>query len=364
MTDQTALQTKRSSAAGAMAVLGGVGLIALCGMAVWRHLNRYQFGGRIVLIAGGSRGLGLVMARQLAAEGARVCLCARDGEELDRAHRELNEMGYEVLSCTCDISDERDVREMVRWIEQRWGPVDVLINCAGVIRVGPIEAMTEDDYEYMLDVHLRGPLNTINAVTPGMRQRGGGRIVNVASIGGLMPIPHLTPYCASKHALVGLSQGLRLELKKNGIVVTTACPGLMRTGSQAQAEFKGQHRREYAWFSISASLPLASESAERAAAQIINACRYGKARVTLTFQAKVAALANAVAPGPTSWLLELVNRALPGDGGIHDQVAKGLESQSVWSPSLLTVLGDRAARRNNELDPARRHNGRRRFSAD
>ncbi len=345
-----------------MAVLGGVGLVALCGMAVWRHLNRYHFAGRVVLITGGSRGLGLVMARQLAAQGARVCICARDGDELDRAQRDLNEMGFEALTCTCDISDERDVREMIRWIEDRWGPVEVLFNNAGVIRVGPIEAMTADDYEYMLDVHLRGPLNTINAVIPGMRQRGGGRIVNVSSIGGLMPIPHLTPYCASKHALVGLSQGLRLELKKYGIVVTTACPGLTRTGSQVQAEFKGQHQREYAWFSIGASMPLASESAERAAAQIINACRYGKARVTLTFQAKAAALANAVAPGPTSWLLELVNRALPGDGGIHDQVAKGLESQSAWSPSLLTVLGDRAARRNNEIGPGARHNGRRRFS--
>jgi NAD(P)-dependent dehydrogenase (short-subunit alcohol dehydrogenase family) len=239
---------------------------------------------------------------------------------------------------------------MIRWIEHQLGPVDVLINNAGVIRVGPFETMTNEDFDELMDVHLRGPLHTIRAVLPSMRSRRRGRIANIASIGGLVSLPHLTPYCASKFALVGFSQGLRAELAKDGIIVTTICPGLMRTGSHVQADFKGKHRLEYAWFSIDASMPGFSQNAERAAACIIDAIRFGRTQLTLTPHARAAAIANAVAPGFVGTLLGLVNRLMPRNGGIHTGIAKGIDSGSVLSPSLLTTLGDRAARRYNELD--------------
>lgn len=350
------------TAARVTAIAGGIGLAALIGAAVIRHARRYDFAGRVVLIAGGSRGLGLILAKRLLHEGARVCICARDSRELRRAvtilgdaRISIDESGDvmcagNVMAIRCDVSDDGDVNDMVRRIETRWGPVDVLINNAGVIRVGPIETMTRDDYEYMLDVHLRGPMNTVQAVLPSMRRRGAGRIVNITSIGALLAIPHLSAYCVSKFALLGYTQSLRVELARQGITVTAICPGLMRTGSHVNAEFKGRHRREFAWFAISASLPGASENAERAAAQIIEACRYGRARVTLSIQARAAALANFAAPGLTSRLLSLVNRALPGLGGIDTAVAKGSESGSAWAPSILTRLNDRAAMRNNELN--------------
>jgi short-subunit dehydrogenase len=231
--------------------------------------------------------------------------------------------------------------------------VDVLVNNAGVIEVGPMEVMTVEDYEEAMRTHFWGPLYATLAVLPGMRLRGQGRIVNISSIGGKLAPPHLLPYAASKFALTGLSEGLRAELKKDGIYVTTVCPGLMRTGSPINATFKGQNRAEYAWFSISDALPLASMAAERAARQIVRACRRGDAEVILSLPAKLAAKFHGLFPGLTSDLMGLIHRLLPSPGGIGTQRALGHESTSEASPSWLTALGERAAERNNELGHSR-----------
>ena len=143
--------------------------------------------------------------------------------------------------------------------------------------------MTLDDYEQAMAVHFWAPLICTELVLPDMRRRGEGRIVNIASIGGQIGTPHMIPYSASKFALNGLSQSLRAELTKDGVYVTTVCPGFMRTGSPRNAKFKGQHRAEYAWFSIVNSMPLISMNADRAARQIISACRYGRAKAHAHF---------------------------------------------------------------------------------
>ena len=182
-----------------------------------------------------------------------------------------------------------------------------------------------------------------------MQRRRSGRIINITSIGGKLSVPHLVPYCASKFALVGFSEGLRAELLKDGIRVTTVCPGLMRTGSARNAEFKGQHRAEFAWFSLSAALPVTSMKAERAARQIVSACKRGDAEVILSIQAQAAAIFHGIIPGLTADGLGLVNELLPGPGGIGEQTAKGKKSSSVISPSILTRLNDKAAMQNNEM---------------
>ncbi|HEY0192806.1 MAG TPA: SDR family oxidoreductase, partial [Kofleriaceae bacterium] len=211
--------------------------------------------GKVVVITGGSRGLGLVLARTLVERGARVAICARDLDELGRARRELEQLGGEVFSAQCDVTDRDDVLNFIAAVEDDFGAIDILINNAGVIQVGPIEHMTADDFEQALSVNLRGPLHAMLAVLPGMRRRNAGRIVNIASIGGRVAVPHLAPYSTSKFALVGLSEGMRAELIKDGIYVTTVCPGLMRTGSPRHGLFKGNHQAEYAWFTIGDSLP-------------------------------------------------------------------------------------------------------------
>jgi NAD(P)-dependent dehydrogenase (short-subunit alcohol dehydrogenase family) len=331
-----------------------LGLVAAAGGAwmVKSLLSRsfaYNFKDKVAVITGGSRGLGLVLAREFAREGARLAICARDEDELERARVDLESRGAEVMTHRCDVTSRTDVTELVAAVEGRFGGIDVLVNNAGVIQMGPIEVMTHVDFEKAMNAHFWGPLNTMLAVLPGMRQKKSGRIVNISSIGGKLSVPHLVPYCASKFALTGLSKGMRTELLKDGIAVTTICPGLMRTGSPRNAGFKGKHRYEYAWFSISDASPLVSVSAENAARQIVSACRSGRAELVISVPAKIAVMFDSLFPETTSDLFALANRLLPEPGGIGEREAKGKQSNSAVSPSWLTTLNERAAVRNNEV---------------
>lgn len=328
-----------------MAAAAGVGAMAL--MSLRRGLD---LRGRVVVIAGGSRGLGLVLARRFAREGAKLALLARDPAELDRAAEELRAEEVEVLPVPCDVREKKQVDEAVARVMARFGRVDVLVNNAGVIQVGPLEHMTLEDFDTAVGVHMYGPLHTTLAVLPHMRARGGGRIVNISSFGGKVAVPHLLPYCASKFGLVGLSDGLRVELRRHGIYVTTVCPGLMRTGSPPNALFKGHHRAEFTWFSLGAAAPLVSIDADRAARKIVRACRLGRSRLIITPQAKLASLANELAPGLVTRALSLVNTLLPGPTPDRSPEARrGWESGTTLVPSWLTRLSDLAAEANNEL---------------
>ena len=329
--------------------------VCLAARAIRQYARWYDLHGKTVLITGGSRGLGLALGREFVSRGACVAICARDVEELERASSDLVRPSRPVLALPCDVSNMEEVGRMAEAVREHFGAIDVLVNNAGVIEVGPVETMTMADYEEALDINLRGPLHTMLAVIPEMRQRGEGRIVNITSIGGKIAVPHMTPYTTSKFALVGLSKAMRAELAKDGIVVTTVCPGLMRTGSPRNAIFKGQHRSEYAWFSISDSLPLLTVSAERAARRIISACQRGEAEVIFPIQAKLAAMFDTLAPELTAALLGFVNRLMPAAGGVGSARVKGSESQSSLSPSWLTLLGDRAARHYNEVSNGRDH---------
>jgi NAD(P)-dependent dehydrogenase (short-subunit alcohol dehydrogenase family) len=252
----------------------------------------------------------------------------------------------------CDVRRRADVLAALDVLVARWGTVDVLINNAGIIQVGPLDQMDRDDFENAMATHFWGPLHMMLGIVPIMRERGFGRIVNISSIGGRIAVPHLAPYSASKFALVGLSDAVRAELEPHGIRVTTVSPGLMRTGSPVNADFKGQHEAEYAWFKVASSIPGLTIAAERAAHKIIEACRYGDPVLTITSNAKIAAAANAVLPGAVARAMMIVSRLLPAaNGAAGDEVKKGIENEArtAWSPSLLTKLSDEAALANNEL---------------
>ena len=335
-------ETRRALAFAALGFGAALGAGALL-----RRAPAYDFRGRTVFLTGGSRGLGLVMARMLAAEGARLVLCARDAGDLRRVEQELQGR-TEVMGIPCDVTRRDEVEAAVAAARRRFGPVEVLINNAGIIGVGPLEVQTVEDFELAMNVHFWGPLYTTLAVLPEMRERRQGRIVNISSIGGKISVPHLLPYSASKFALVGLSEGLRAELAKDGIRVTTVCPGLMRTGSPRNALFTGQHRAEYTWFTLSDSLPGTSISADRAARQILDACRRGDAELIISLPAVAAATFHGVFPGLTADLLGKVNRLLPAAGGIGTRTLPGSESETPLTRSWLTGLTKQAAATNNE----------------
>ena len=147
----------------------GAGAFAL--KSAFSHFFEYDLRHKTVLITGGSRGLGLVMAREFAREGARLVLCARDEQDLDQARLDLEKLGAEVMVAACDVTNREDVDAMIADVNGRFGGIDVLINNAGVIQVGPIEVMTHKDFELAMQAHFWGPLNTIMAVLPSMRQR-------------------------------------------------------------------------------------------------------------------------------------------------------------------------------------------------
>jgi NAD(P)-dependent dehydrogenase (short-subunit alcohol dehydrogenase family) len=303
---------------------------------------------KVALITGGSRGLGLLLARQLCAEGGKVALIARDAGELSRAKADLTRRGGVILTVQCDLFDAAQIQSAVRQVIDHFGKIDILINNAGIIDVGPLEHMTREDFERAMKVHFWAPFELISQIVPEMRTWGGGRVVNISSIGGKMAVPHLAPYSASKFALTGFSDAVRAELARDNIYVTTVAPGMMRTGSHVNAKFKGKHDAEFAWFAASAGAPLISMDADRAARKILAAFRRGQPSLTLTFAARLQVVANALFPNLTGYAMQLVDRFLPRPTGAEgNQSRAGYEVRRLI-PGWLTRAADKATARNNE----------------
>jgi short-subunit dehydrogenase len=338
----TPRRTRRSPAAWtAAALLGGVALL--------RARRRVSLRGACAVITGGSRGLGLLVARELAARGARLVLAARDERELDEARRQLEAVGAEVLTVPCDVADADAVEALVARANERFGRVDVLVNVASIIQVGPAESLSLDDLRDAMRVNLWGLVHATLAVLPAMRERGSGRIVNVTSIGGTVAVPHLLGYTSAKFAAVGFSTGLAAEAAKDGVVVTTIVPGLMRTGSFLHALVKGRREEEASLFSVAASLPILTMDAGRAARRIVQACERGERFVVLGVPAKALRLAAVLAPNLTGAAMELVVRFLPGSA--DDTAQRPERGRRYRRKGVLTALGDAAANEDNE-EPA------------
>lgn len=316
------------------------------GWVLWRslvpRLRAADLTGEVALVTGGSRGLGLLLAREFARAGCRVAICARDTAELDRAKAQLATDGVDVHTVVCDVSDEAQVAAMIADVTRHYGRVDILVNNAGIIGVGPVQQMTAADFGEMMNTIFWGTLHPILAVLPQMRARASGRIVNITSVGGKVSVPHLLPYSTAKFATTGLSEGLRAELRRDGVTVTTVAPGEMRTGSYIQATFKGQQAREFAWFALGDNLPFSSMDAERAARVIVQATRRGEAERILTVPAVLASVAHGVAPGLTADALALVNRyGLPAPTSPADTGKERGETveRRIENPAFHALLG-------------------------
>jgi len=309
---------------------------------------RYKLRDKVVFISGGSRGLGLVLARHVCARGGSVALIARDHEELARAKADLTARGGKVLTVECDLSDRDQIQAAIRKVIDHFDRIDILINNAGIIEVGPLNHMTREDYDRAMRLHFWAPYELISQILPEMRLWGGGRIVNISSFGGKVAAPHFAPYSASKFALTGFSDAIRTELARDNIQVTTVAPGLMRTGSHVKAKFKGNHDAEFAWFSASAGAPLISMDADRAARKIIAAFRRGQPSLTLTFAARGAIAGNALFPNLTGYAMKIVNWFLPAAADEDGEQSRAGSELPRLTPEWMTRLADRATKENNE----------------
>ena len=312
--------------------------------------------GEVAVVTGASRGLGLLLARELAGQGCPLVICARDAAELERAADELRAVGAEVTTVACDVTDEATPQLLIDTAVQRYGRLDIVVSNAGVIQVGPVQATQIGHYEMAMNTMALAPARLALTALPVMRRQGHGRIVTIGSIGGKISVPHLLPYSTAKFAAVGFSEGLRAELGRGPVTVTTVVPGLMRTGSHLQARFTGQPSKEFTWFSLGASLPLVSMDAERAARQIIAAVRQRRAEIILTPAGQLVSRAAGIVPGLTSEILHLVQRlALPAPSGEPGSAVADEAQGHDLRPAIgkktfdrLTTLGRAAADRFNE----------------
>jgi NAD(P)-dependent dehydrogenase (short-subunit alcohol dehydrogenase family) len=271
----------------------------------------FNFQEKVALITGGSRGLGFEIAQQICAKGGRVAILARDPKELSAARDKLSKLRSDVLTIQCDLLDGAQTQSALQQTLARFRRVDILINNAGIIEVGPLEHMKIEDFDRAMRLHFWAPLVLIMQIVPHMRANGGGRIVNISSIGGRVAVPHMAPYSSSKFALSGFSDSIRAELGRDNIFVTAVTPGMMRTGSQGHAKFKGDHAAEYQWFDFASKLPLASISAQRAAGKILAACRRGSPTLVMPFSAYLMIAANAAFPNLMARAMRTFNRWLP-----------------------------------------------------
>jgi short-subunit dehydrogenase len=301
---------KKTSAAFYTAqILAGV-LVSVAAYAlVPRRIRR----GQVVVITGGSRGLGFALAERFARAGAKLVLAARSDEELEQARQNLLDRKLildedDILLVSADLTDESQASLLIDATIEAFGHIDILINNAGIIEVGPAENQSIDAYDRAMCTNFFAALYTTYAAMPSMLARRSGAIVNIASIGGKFAVPHLLPYVASKFALVGFSEGLHAELRHKGIRVTTVCPGLMRTGGENHAHFIGQTKKEREWFQFSAKTPLIAASVSHAAGRIFQAVAAGRAEITITPQAWLAARVAGMAPETTQWVASMVNQ--------------------------------------------------------
>ncbi|MGH9617308.1 MAG: SDR family NAD(P)-dependent oxidoreductase [Acidobacteriaceae bacterium] len=318
----------------------------------FRRRYNVSLAGKVVLIAGGSRGLGLALAEEFASRRARVILTARDPNELERARKKLVALGIDeddVEAIPSDLTDDEQARNMISRATRKFGQIDILVNSVGIITVGPVENQPLDAFKKAIESNYYTMLHSSLAVMPQMLARGSGIIVNIASVGAKVAVPHLLPYSASKFAALGFSQGLHAELRAKGVRVLTVCPGLMRTGSHTHALFTGNQEREYRWFSLAARMPLVSISARAAAKKIVRATAEGRAEIAITPQAILAATFAQAVPESTAAIMHWVNsRILPAP--IEASKASMAPGKNVRGKELTPwmTLGRKAARQYNE----------------
>lgn len=190
---------------------------------------------RGAVVTGGGRGIGAATARALASAGARVIVSARSVEQIEAVESELRQAGHEVWAIACDVTDTEQVAALAKQSRELVGPVQILVNNAGIASSAPLKHLTLEEWNRLLAVNATGPFLCTQAFMPGMLETGWGRVINVASVAGKIGAPYISGYCASKHALVGFTRAVAAEVAAKGVTVNAVCPGYVDTPMTEQS---------------------------------------------------------------------------------------------------------------------------------
>ena len=283
-----------------------------------------ELNGRVALVTGASRGIGAAIARALAREGCHVALAARSQEPLEQLAGELhNDYGVRALALPTDMSDTAQVEAMVRRAEAELGRVDILVNNAGLGIYGPVTELREEDLRYVFDVNFFGPVKAMQAVVPGMRQRGEGTIVNISSILGKFAMPLSGGYSASKFALQAISAAARAELAQEHIDVILVCPGLTDTAfaEHSRVSAAGTDRLQGERPS-----PMRGVPPEKVAERVIRAIREGEREVYVSWYDRLLVGVALAFPG-------LLDFAMGKVAGIRRQRFAAMLAQAEGKPA-------------------------------
>ncbi|MBW4466410.1 MAG: SDR family oxidoreductase [Pegethrix bostrychoides GSE-TBD4-15B] len=250
------------------------------------------------LITGASQGSGKATALLFAQKGYDLVLAARQLDRLEAVAAQVEAMGQSALAVSADVGEAPQVENLVQQALERFGQIDVLINNAGICLTGSMLETTPADWQQIMNTNFWGYVQTIQALLPQFLQRHSGSIVNVGSLGGKMPLPQMTAYCASKYAVTGLTDTLRLELSSQGIHVGAVHPGLINSDFLERAQFRGADRQRLAsalkagWVSQPADIAQAIwEVVDQRRSEIV------------VGPAAIATEAYRLLPAPMQWLL-------------------------------------------------------------
>lgn len=329
------MDTRTKIAAGVLAAL----LAGKLAITAVRRRRGVRLRGKTAVVCGASRGLGRAIARELAARGANVAVCARTKEDVDAVTAELASFGVRVFGDACDLRSSDQTNAFIARASAALGPIDLLVANAATISVAPAAVHGERDYADAMSSIFYTALHPVLSVLPAMRRRGKGNITFITSIGGKIGVPHLAPYSSAKFAVVGLSEALRAELAADGVHVLTVVPGLMRTGSHVHATFEGDAEKEYAWFGASATAPLLTIDADRAAKRVVRAIVRGDSEVSFTPEARIAPFVKSLFPALFSDILGVVGKLLPAPRG--DLARDGLAVEAGSSSPVIGAIAKR-----------------------
>ena len=190
---------------------------------------------RGAVVTGGGRGIGAATARALAESGARVVVTARSVDQIETVRDELRHAGYEAWAVACDVADAEQVAALAEQSRELVGPVQILVNNAGIASSAALKHLALEEWNRLLAVNATGPFLCTQAFMPGMVEAGWGRVVNVASIAGKIGAPYISGYCASKHAVVGFTRAVAAEVAAKGVTVNAVCPGYVNTPMTEQS---------------------------------------------------------------------------------------------------------------------------------